>query len=61
VEIDYPTLTVEEVARRLKRSPGRVRLIKAAELPYVQLEARGRRAYRERDVAEYLERRTVRG
>jgi hypothetical protein len=53
-------MRAEEVAQRLNVSARRVRMIPARELPYVQLEARGRRAYAERDVAEYLERRTVR-
>jgi hypothetical protein len=53
-------LRADEVAERLRVSSRRVRQIPADQLPYVQLEARGRRAYAERDVAEYLERRTVR-
>jgi hypothetical protein len=53
-------LTTSEVARRLRRSVATVRAISARDLPYVQLEARGRRAYDERDVARYLEARTVR-
>ena len=53
-------LRADEVAGRLRVSSRRVRQIPADQLPYVQLEARGRRAYAERDVADYLERRTVR-
>lgn len=53
-------LNAEEVARRLGVSARRVRQISARELPYVQLEARGRRAYSPRDVDELLERRTRR-
>lgn len=53
-------LRADEVARRLRVSSRRVRMIPADQLPYVQLEVRGRRAYAERDVAEFLERRTVR-
>jgi excisionase family DNA binding protein len=53
-------LRVDEVARRLRVSSRRVRMISARELPYVQLEARGRRAYAELDVDAYVERRTVR-
>jgi hypothetical protein len=58
---DAALLRADEVAERLRVSSRRVRQIPADQLPYVQLEARGRRAYAERDVAEYLERRTVRG
>lgn len=54
-------LRADEVAARLRVSSRRVRQIPARELPYMQLEARGRRAYAERDVAAYLDRRTVRG
>ena len=53
-------LKVDEVARRLRVSSRRVRMISARELPYVQLEARGRRAYSELDVDRYVETRTVR-
>jgi DNA-directed RNA polymerase sigma subunit (sigma70/sigma32) len=53
-------LTSSEVAERLRVSSRRIRQISARDLPYVQLETRGRRAYAERDVLEYLERRTVR-
>jgi DNA-binding transcriptional MerR regulator len=53
-------MSTEEVARRLGVTAHRVRHIPARELPYRQLEARGRRAYAAGDVAEYLERRTVR-
>jgi hypothetical protein len=57
---DDKLLRADEVARRLQVTARRVRMIPASELPYLQLEARGRRAYREPDVADYLERRTVR-
>lgn len=60
IDTDPKLLRVDEVARRLRVSSRRVRMISARELPYVQLEARGRRAYAERDVADYLEARTVR-
>lgn len=53
-------MNAEEVAQRLRVSARRVRMIPAAQLPYVQLEARGRRAYAAGDVARYLETRTVR-
>jgi hypothetical protein len=53
-------MRADEVAARLRVSSRRVRMIPAAELPYVQLEARGRRAYAARDVSAYLDRRTVR-
>lgn len=53
-------LRAEEVAERLRVSARRVRLIPATELPYLQLETRGRRGYAARDVDAYLERRTVR-
>jgi len=53
-------LNAAEVARRLAVNVRRVRLIPARELPYVQLAASGTRKYAEHDVAEYLERRTVR-
>lgn len=53
-------LRADEVASRLGVSARRVRMIPAHELPYVQLEARGMRKYTERDVLEYVERRTVR-
>lgn len=59
---DRKLISAEEVAHRLggKWSSRRVRMIPASELPYVQLEARGRRAYVARDVDAYVERRTVR-
>lgn len=53
-------ISAERVARLLGVSARRVRAIPPAQLPYVQLEARGKRAYRERDVAELRERRTIR-
>ena len=53
-------LRADEVAGRLGVTARRVRMIPAHELPYVQLEARGARKYAERDVLEYVERRTVR-
>jgi len=57
---DQDLLSSQEVARLIRRTPRRVRQIPARELPYRQLEARGRREYLEDDVAAYLERRTVR-
>lgn len=53
-------IRADELAARLRVSSRRLRMIPASELPYVQLESRGRRAYAEPDVAAYLERRTVR-
>jgi len=53
-------LSAAEVASRLAVNVRRVRMIPARELPYVQLAASGTRRYEARDVAEYLERRTVR-
>jgi hypothetical protein len=53
-------LRSDEVAEALRVSTRTVRRISARELPYVQLEARGRRAYAVRDVTAYLDRRTVR-
>lgn len=59
--IDEPKiLTASEVAERLRVTARRVRMIPARELPYRQLEARGRRQYVESDVAAYVERRTQR-
>lgn len=54
------TLSADDVARQLRVSARRVRMISAAELPYVQLEERGRRSYRSSDVSAYIERRTKR-
>lgn len=53
-------LHASEVAKLLRVSTRRVRMIPAAELPFVQLEVKGRRAYFSQDVAAYVERRTVR-
>jgi hypothetical protein len=60
IEDDERLMTPADVAARLKVTARRVRMIPAHELPYRQLEARGRRQYAERDVAAYVERRTVR-
>jgi len=53
-------LRAEDVAARLEVTPRRVRMIPAAELPYLQLETRGVRKYDPRDVTAYMRRRTVR-
>lgn len=53
-------LRMDEVAARLRVSVRRVRMIPASELPYAQLETRGRRAYRVGDIERYLDTRTVR-
>jgi hypothetical protein len=53
-------LDTSEVALRLRVSANRVRHISASELPYLQLDARGLRRYRPRDVERYVEARTVR-
>ena len=56
-----PLLSARQVADLLLVNVRRVRAIPARELPYVRLSAAGTRKYAERDVAEYLERRTIRG
>ena len=48
-------LSTQDVAARLGRSTRRVRQISADQLPYVQLEAGGWRAYDPADLERYLE------
>jgi hypothetical protein len=60
VEESVAWMRAEDVAAFLGWSRRRVAQIPASELPYVQLEVRGQRRYDPRDVARYLERRTVR-
>ena len=52
-------LTAEEVGIVLNVTPRRVRMIPAGELPYIQLEPRGRRQYEQADVRAYLEARRI--